>query len=219
MPVDMSLPADASSPPGDASAPPADTSVAPDLLPLSPAVVVNGSNQRERHGSGSGGTESNEVCPGNQVLIGFRGVENVEDPTAIGIQRLAVVCGALTAVAGNMDYPIQTELTGTLTERGRGGGTAFDMLCPDNEVVIRISGNSGSSLDRLQAHCGRLSVASDRQTVTVTTGATLTARGLAEAPAYDDPCPAGQVARGGLIRAGQWVDAFTMICGTPAGVP
>jgi hypothetical protein len=180
---------------------------------------VNGSNDQDRHGAASGGTVFTDTCPGSQVVVGFRGVEELATGGSIGIQRLAVVCGVMSAVVGSADYPVELQPGSALSQRGTGSGMTFDMLCPANEVVVRISGHAGGALDGLRAHCGRLVVGPDRQTSMVLAWTSLAAHGRTDGAAFDDPCPAGQVARGGIIRAGAWIDGFTLICGTPAGVP
>lgn len=188
--------------------------------PAPPALALTGANQQEVHGT-SGPTMFPDVCPSNEVVIGFRGFS--EDPAGGGVvtlQQLGLVCGVMSAASAASGYVVKVAAGTPMPRRGlTSGDIAFDMVCPADEVVIRIAGGAGSSLDKLQAFCGRLSLPAGGGPVTVQPGATLTARGGNTGDVYDDPCPQGQVVRGATIWYRQVIDAVQTVCGTPTATP
>ncbi len=176
--------------------------------------AADGGSRTPLHGS-QGGLEYVDVCPGDQVLIGYRG--SVGDVSAsadslVVTRSLQAVCGSARATAAGA---ITITRAGTLPQRGSPGELAsWSQPCPTDAAIIGVQGRSGLALDQVAFVCARLTIppaaggtlAIDSTTVSVTAGGD-------GGRAFADSCPAGKVARGHLLRAGRWIDAFSLVCG------
>jgi hypothetical protein len=89
--------------------------------------------------------------------------------------------------------------------------------CPPDEVVVGIEGRSGVALDALALDCARWSVTSTPTgpALAMASSETSTANGGDGGSAFSLPCPEGQMARGGDLRSGVWIDALGLVCGIP----
>jgi hypothetical protein len=92
-------------------------------------------------------------------------------------------------------------------------------MCPTNQVVVGMNGRSGSYLDQVAFVCAPLSMTSGPMGYSVSIGATtvLTAAGGPGGSVFQDPCPAGQIARGSNSSVFSGViDRMGLVCGTPS---
>jgi hypothetical protein len=156
----------------------------------------------------------NDICPADQVVIGYRGT--VANPGIIVIGSIQTICASLDAIYDGSSYAFVTSSETALPTRG-GTGTAWQQLCPPNQVVTAFNGRSGTSLDQIAFGCAVLSAAVGGVVLSAPTF--LTPAGGNGGSAYSEACPAGQIARGSNTRttsSESWVDAFGLVCGSPS---
>jgi hypothetical protein len=172
------------------------------------AISVGGESPTPLQG-GDGGELATDLCPANQVIVGYAGT--LTDPGILLVGSVQATCAALVAMG---DGGVTTRADASLTARGQGTLSPWTQACPANAVVVGFSGGSGVALDRIAIACAELhavdgGIAQDPPT-------SLPAAGGDGGTAFDDPCPPGQVARGNVVRAGEWIDALGLVCGTPS---
>jgi hypothetical protein len=176
-------------------------------------VLADGSSTGT-HG-GSGGAGHTELCPGDQVIIGYHGSLGLDNGGSQVVYSLSASCGELVVVGAN-PYTVTVTARGTLTERGGTGSTRFTALCPANHVVVGFSGRAGSFLDQLQLQCAALSITSTAPlSVVIGTRSFLGRSGGSGGSAFQDACLPGQVVRGHTINEGALIDALGFFCGVP----
>jgi hypothetical protein len=207
--------------PPDLAASVPDLAPAPDLAPDAARgprslVLANGGGTGA-HG-GTGGVARSGACPGDQVLIGYRGSLGNDNGGSQVLYSLAASCGELVVTGGN-PYSVTVVARGTLPEVGGSGTTRFTSLCPANQVIVGFSGRAGTFLDRLQLQCAPLSI-TGTATLSVLVGAptALTRYGGTGGTAFQDACPAGHVARGHSINEGSLIDSLAFTCAAPTVV-
>jgi hypothetical protein len=186
------------------------------------AVTVSGQSDTAVQG-GDGGLPYDDTCPGDQVVIGYQGYIV---PPQVGITLVGdiqTVCGALSIDSASGD--LTTSPGATLPARGTGYGSPWAEMCPTDQVVVGFTGRSGRSLDQLAIDCAPWTVGTDGSVFALAMGTPVPSapQGGDGGSPYAVLCPAGQLARGSVGQADQWVDAFGLICGTlvltPAGDP
>ena len=180
--------------------------------------MLTGESLTEQHG-GPYGNPYRDKCPQDQVLIGYFGSvrEVYANPTRL-ISSLQAVCGAL-AVSSDV---VHVSPAGALPVRGTPGDVAtWLQMCPDDHAIVGFEGRAGLALDRVAFVCGRWEVSSPDagKALFVTSTTTFLSAGGDGGMAFQNRCPAGQVARGHSLRAGTWVDALALVCSTPTWVP
>ncbi|MBV72464.1 MAG: hypothetical protein CMH52_14155 [Myxococcales bacterium] len=178
--------------------PPQSTGVSNSAPPLQTVV----------RGNPNGGARFDDVCPDGQVLIGVAG-EIRNGNQYLG--RLRGICGEVRIELGN-PMSIGTLAGADLPLRGAfGGGVNFGVTCQAGSAVVGFSGRAGNLVDQLILHCGSLSL----------DGINVVAIGNMPLPPVGgnggDPialitCPDGQTAAGALIRAGDGIDGFGLLC-------
>ena len=176
-----------------------------------------------RQAPSAGGGPSNDECPMDQALVGFRGtiqtyVDGGNTPT--NLRTVQGVCAPLS-VSAMAPYVVTVGATNLLPLRGilPTPATSQTMNCPANQVVIGFQGRQAQFIEGLQMRCAPLVIAGASPTFTIALGAITTTGMLgsttagATFPAID--CPAGQVAVAQAPRAGSAIDSFGVICRTP----
>lgn len=101
--------------------------------------------------------------------------------------------------------------------RGRLDEDPDGFNCPDGQVLTGFSGDSGVLIDALTLRCTELEVAFDGDYELVFGGSTdsdAITGGGGGGPFPQTDCPAGQLASGADIRAGDAVDAIGFRCST-----
>jgi hypothetical protein len=171
-----------------------------------------GANPTTLIGNAAGGTQYQDDCPGGQVLIGFSGNAEAASATLDAVNRqIAARCGVVQIVGTTV-----TIKTGAaLPVRGMVGTMAWTRTCPADQVVVGFSGRSGSYVDQLVFICAPLTAASSAVGAALTPGATaaLTAIGGNGGAAFAAiKCPAGELGAGALVREGDFMDAFSIVC-------
>lgn len=181
-------------------------------------IGLTGTSQTVQYG-GDAGTTYTDTCPSDQAVIGYQGFLT---PPAVGI----LLVGAIQAVCGKLasseapPYALSTTAGATLPVRGVSQTGPWAQLCPPDQVVVGFDGNSGDDFDQVAFVCAPWSAASGMPGAPLTMGATadLPAVGGDGGMPFHGSCPAGQLAIGSNLRAGEWIDAFGLVCATPATV-
>jgi hypothetical protein len=176
------------------------------------AVVLGGQSLTGQQG-GDGGTAYTDLCPGNQAVIGYQGFVTGPEIGLTIIGAIQGVCGELSLGGGS----VTTDAGATLPMRGTTQDVPWTQMCPADEVVVGFSGRSGAALDQVAFECAPWTASNDVDGGALSAGTivTLTPAGGDGGSPYEDTCPSGQLARGSNLRAGNWVDAFGLVCGTP----
>ena len=180
------------------------------------AILLDGDTTTAAHG-GDGGAPYIDTCPGNQVVIGYQGyVTNVLDAGDELVGSIQTICGQLAIGGASMDQVV-TSPGATLSARGQSPDSPWTQMCPANQTVIGFEGQSGEYLDRIAFTCAHWTATTTPNGVVLARDMTDTAvaQGGDGGTAFQESCPAGQVARGSAIRAGFWIDSFALICTTP----
>ena len=182
-------------------------------------VVLSGESATAQQG-GTTGTPYTDVCPGNQAVIGYRGFLTGPQVGATLVGAIQTVCGQLS-MNGASPASMTTAAGATLPMRGTAQDMAWTQMCPADEVVVGFSGRSGADLDQVAFDCAPwIAQGGTGGALAVGTAIPSTAAGGdGGTPFQDDLCPSGQLARGSNLRAGAWVDAFGLVCGTPTLAP
>jgi hypothetical protein len=167
---------------------------------------------------GVGGALYNDVCPEDQVVIGYTGLTGI-DIVPNFLQSLATVYGK-PMVSSTPPYVITIASGPTLPRRGLMGTMPWTTTCPANQVVVGFDSKADNYFKELSIICAPLTVTVSGVPATyqVSVGATTTLPPAGGPGGSDMPtvlCPPGQVVRGNPLRAGQWIDAFSTACATP----
>jgi hypothetical protein len=202
---------------------PAEDAASPILVPdASPCpgcpvlVTLDGESETTQQG-GTTGTPYVDTCPGDQVVIGFQGFLTAPSVGLTLVGAIQAHCGSLVLVGVAPDS-VATVAGPTLPIRGSSITDPWTQTCPANQVVVGFFGRSGADLDQVAFQCAPWTPAdggSDVLSIGSTTVTSSGAGGDGGLP-FEDMCPTGQVARGTSLRAGSWIDAFGLVCGTPA---
>jgi hypothetical protein len=178
-------------------------------------VVLVGQSPTPLHGS-QGGDGYTDLCRDDEVAIGYLG--SIGDVSASAVPLLVItsleaVCGAPRADGTG---EIRIARSGTLPLRGVAGEVAsWSQLCPTDQAIVAIEGRAGVALDRIGFACAGFAASSvpDGGTLAIASATALTPQGGDGGSAFAEACPPGEVARGHRLRAGQWIDAFGLVCG------
>jgi hypothetical protein len=192
-----------------------------DRLPDAPSgprrLVLADGSPTATHG-GAGGVARTELCPGDQVIIGYHGSLGLDNGGSQVVYSLSASCGELVVMGAN-PYTVTVTPRGTLTNRGGTGSTRFTALCPANHVVVGFSGRAGTFLDQLQLQCAPVSITSTAPlSVLIGTRSLLGRSGGSGGTAFQDLCLPGQVVHGHTINEGALIDALGFFCGIPTVV-
>lgn len=166
---------------------------------------------------GDSGSPHVDLCPDEQILIGYSGMLREISVTADDIEvvgSLEGVCGRLTYGAGTVTVS-SGELLATRGE-ARGAYGAWSRLCPADHTLVGVAGRAGLAVDQLALVCARWQFDAEREEFVLASETTLPSVGGDGGTEIDLHCPAGQTARGHDLRAGRWIDAFGLVCATPA---
>lgn len=185
-----------------------------------PSFEVQGELVTESVG-GTNGTEYRDVCPAGRVLTGYRG--ELRDISAteralLAVSGLSAMCGA-PSVDGTSDVQIvEGEALATRGEPSVPVVATWSQTCPPGQVIVGVDGRAGLAVDQLAFVCASLRAPSSSVPVEAAQENVLPAAGGPGGDAFSLRCPEGQVARGHSVRAGRWLDAYALVCGTPEWV-
>jgi cysteine-rich repeat protein len=165
-------------------------------------------------GNVTGGSRFDDSCPAGEALVGLDG------EVSGWIRRLSAVCGRYfaTTLDGVAYVPFRAP-GASLPFRGRLRGTLTSVRCSGASVVSGFDSRTGGLVDRIGLLCAPLQLAGSPGAFTVTLGTPTPAPPLGGGGGSAQPrteCPAGDVAEGAIIRAGDSVDAFGLSCATPS---
>ena len=103
------------------------------------------------------------------------------------------------------------QMAAQLDARGGGLGPAVEALCPDNQVVTAYEGRAGLLLDQLVILCSRVRSVDGR--LRPSPGLPLPSIGGNGGALFDRVfCPVNEVAVGHVVRAGDGIDAYGLLC-------
>jgi hypothetical protein len=164
---------------------------------------------------GTSATPTLDVCPADQVVIGFEGSQ-ARSPQYPWLQSLGALCGDV--LVDTVSLAVTTTAAGRLPAHGSAGGIDWMRPCPADQVVVGFDGRDGDYVNQLAFRCARLLITREGTGHAVSTGPVtpLPAVGANAGAVFPSTsCPAGQVARGAGINAASWVNSFALICGRP----
>lgn len=107
---------------------------------------------RTPHGE-SGAASFEDVCPGDQVVVGVRGHAGAR------VDEVSLRCASLTIErSAGFDWGLRVSPVGTTTSRGSPGteSSAFVADCGPSSVVTSLEGRASTRVDRLAVTCRRL---------------------------------------------------------------
>jgi hypothetical protein len=153
----------------------------------------------------------------SQVVIGFNA--SVDAPPSLGTypKSIQAICGALS-ISGSSPHQVKITLTGPLTARGFGSTVPVSRTCPADRMVVGFESRIGMFVDQLTFRCASLTIAGGPDVYTLSIGQVTSIDPIGGPGGMTGPqvdCPAGSVAIGSNVRAGQAVDAFGLSCAKP----
>jgi hypothetical protein len=180
-------------------------------------IALSGLSLTAQQG-GPGGTAYTDTCPGSQAVIGYQGYIT---PPSVGLTLVGGI-QALCAEIFLSATGVESIPGATLPVRGTSQNGPWMQVCPAGEVVVGFSGHSGDFLDRVAFVCAQLGTSDGEggeEILSIEGETTLPFAGGDGGTPYAVTCPPGQIARGSNLFAGEWVNLFGLVCGTPALVP
>jgi hypothetical protein len=200
---------------------------AEEACPACPRAVVFSGETTTLQPGGEGGTPYLDLCPDDQVVIGYHGTVN---PDALKVDGVPItIIGSIQTACGHIviDDPKAAYATivpgDTLASRPAKPST-WHSLCPDNKVVIGFASGSGVAFDKVAFECTQLRITKtpmgDVLAPDLSTLQLLPANGGDAGSSMSvEICQDDKIAHGSNIRAGSWVDAFGLSCATATIVP
>jgi hypothetical protein len=185
--------------------------------PVTHPAALPGVDAKGMVGNATGGTSYQDTCPAGQALVGFIG--NLSLATTAAVHRqIGGVCGTIQ-VTGTT---VTVKAGSLLPVRGKMGKSAWSRMCPANQVVVAFSGRGGLLVDQLAFSCAPMvaSAATVGAPLTVGTAQALAAVGGTGGTAFATvKCPAGEMANASLVRTGDNLDAFALLCSKATVAP
>ena len=182
-----------------------------------PASVVLGAPTSSTTLRGAGVMPSTDLCPAGQAVIGYMGATSGRF-----VQTLQTQCGQLSIVATGPTCRVSVSPGAMMPVRGAQAPSAPWMLtCPTDQVVVVANGHFGGRIDELGVECAPLDLTWNGSSYALTIGAptAVTPQGGPGGNPFRDPCPTGQIANGNVTSYSGWIDAFQLLCSTPAFSP
>lgn len=185
---------------------------------------------------GGGGSDFTRTCPVAHVLVGY-GVRVVENRDwGCGFLGAIACCGSSSRRIGEIQpicAPISVRWTGTdyavrtgvpQVNLGHEGSNTCHMdgihydMCPENQVVIGMTGRFGSNVDQLRLQCASVTATGGPGAWSTSVGSvshTTPVRGhTSNGSAFTFPCPAGRVGARFAGRSGDRIDRIRLDCAT-----
>jgi hypothetical protein len=188
--------------------------------PAAPTAVSIGTQTTpsEVRAPGVGGTTYSDLCPANQVLIGFKGTVDAAGGQTY-LRSVQGICGTLT-VTGSGTYAVAVTQAGQLPVRQSASAVAQSVNCGANQVIVGFGGRSGGFIDALRFRCAPLTIGGASPNYTLALGSIVTTGIIGGATGGSDfadiDCASGMVAVGQAPHAGAAIDAFGLVCATPS---
>jgi hypothetical protein len=176
------------------------------------SISVFGATPTAQRGNLRGGKPFRDACPPGEGLVGAR--YSIERRGWLG--QIGAICGRIE-VSSASPAAFTVGAPRELPIRGLADGAVRSSLCPTNQVVVGFDGRTGLLVDRLALRCAPL-IASAGDPSIVSLGRIITQPpfgGTGGKPFPTTDCPRGQIANVANVRAGDDVDAFGLVCGSP----
>jgi len=181
------------------------------------SIVLQSTTTSVMREAGVNSPLESDRCPGDQVVMGFRGSVDADEPPPI-MRSIQAVCGLLT-VSSRAPYYVIVREDATLTERGFPSDIPQEVVCPEHHVVTSFEGHSGSAIDGIELKCARLTVMGALPEVALVLGSPSGAGVLGSrvsGGSFDAlSCEPGSVAVGQLTRSiahPRYVETFGFLC-------
>ncbi len=159
------------------------------------------------HG-GSGGNAFTSDCGADGIMAA------VKTQSGTVVDSVQAVC---TKVLTDGKW---TGATFEALKSGGAGGTPASLNCSEGFAVKGISGSTGTLVDQISFHCGKLGASGGAVGIVAGDEVTLgPVGGSGGTPFAQDACPDGQVARGLKGRHGELIDQIELICHYPTAQP
>ncbi|WP_199693848.1 hypothetical protein, partial [Sorangium cellulosum] len=186
--------------------------------PTPTGVDVVDQADTEVHGNRGTATPATERCPGSQVIVGFRGTVGMLGESYIH-GKIQAQCGHLE-LTGDGSYTITTAPGDVTALQGAYGSESWDMMCPEDEVVVGFSVWAGSYVDLLFIACAPLVVTGPPGGLRVEIGPVTWPDGVGGDGGSEFPdtfCGADPIAnRFQTVSANGPIAAFGLGCATPS---
>ena len=202
-------------PPRDGPTPPPDSGPMVDACSSCAPTTVRLESQSQTLKRGAGAPTYTDLCPSDEVIIGFEGFTS-RNPMYSYMVGLGGVCGRVSFSSGSTAAAIVQ--TSKLPQRPGRDGVAWTRMCPSNQLVIGFAGRAGDWMNKFSFRCVPLLVSGSNGQYTASWGPVTVlpevgANAGTEFPATD--CQSGQVGRGAISGGSSWLDAFALVCATP----
>jgi hypothetical protein len=165
------------------------------------------------------GTQFLDWCPDDTVLVGLEGAAQPGSGTLYA--SLVGLCGT-PQLTSSPPYRV-TSYRGLSPLPARGSGeVVFSQTCSGGGAIVGFEGRADAELRALSFVCADLVVASGPAGYELVPGSNRTVEPLmnvAGGTPFEASCPAGFVARGTRLWAGQGIHAFGLACSTFAVQP
>ena len=171
------------------------------------AVEANQPNRDSRIvGNPNGGRRFDEVCGPSEVLVGVYG--GIRPGDAMYLGQLGAICADLRVNDGAVSRGADRDLP---VRGGGGGGAPVRSVCPGDQAVVQFSGRAGNLVDQLVLRCAGLTV-DDGVLSWARANPLLPVGGQGGDPLPVTGCEDDEIAVGAIIRAGDGLDGFGLIC-------
>jgi hypothetical protein len=176
-----------------------------------------------QHGMPQNGPTSTDLCPAGQVLVGYAlSSTTPSNFTTALVSKIEPSCGTVSIASDRVGCRIVVSTGANLPARGRFSNGATVQRCPQNQIVVAFKGRSGRDVDQLGFGCAPLEITKVNSSFLVTTG-TVTQLGTVGGTggsAFQDGCPADQVAIGNKITdENGFIGAFGLVCASMTLAP
>jgi hypothetical protein len=170
--------------------------------------------------SSQASTAFSTACPAGQVLVGVGGSTGSWIDAAYGICGVAAL--ATNTTKSPYAYSVTISHGATLQTEGSVGAsdTPFTAMCPANEAVVGVAGNSGTGMDQLVLSCAPLKVSGAPGSFALHQGSVVTLPAVGDngggSPFTPFACPDPQVVTLLSGSEGQWLGQLGVACATPS---
>lgn len=190
-----------------------------DVRPVVRTAALSAGTATAIGGNPTGGTAYQDACPSGQAVVGFSGTATVAMPPVTAVVRqVATRCGVIQ-ISGTT---VTVTPGAMLPTRGMMAADPWTRTCPANQVIVGVTGRSGSFVDQLVFSCAPLTAASDAPGTALTPGtaaALAPIGGAGGMPFAQINCPAGRIATGSTLRTGDFLDGVALSCSSATVAP
>ncbi len=168
-------------------------------------------------GGASGSVSFDDTCPAEEVLIG------VTVQTNDSIRQLFGRCGRIRVVENRGTDPFTYSLViapgASLPNHGTEPGTTEEATCPEDSVVVGISGRYGAAVDAITLICASLSLSGSSPSFGLKLGLAAlggTVGGAGGSSVSIASCPSGRIVTRMSGRATNRIERVGFACSAPS---